>query len=127
MPCDFPEHHGGGGGGFLPALVVLLAALAAVAVVGPLLHILAIIVHVVLIAGACAAAGAGAVLALGARRRVRRRPVGTSPLAAALGHDRVRRQALPRARRAHELYPPHITADDIADALIRRHQQQERR
>jgi len=122
MPCDFPEHHGGGGG-FLPALVVILAALVAVAVVGPLLHLLAVVVHVLLIALALVAIGAGAVMALTVRRRVRRRAVGVSPLAAALGRDRVYRQALPRGRMRHELYPPNITADDIADALIRRHQQ----
>ena len=53
--CEFPEHHGSCGSGFLPALVVILAAAVGVAVITPLLHILAIIMHIILAAVACAA------------------------------------------------------------------------
>jgi hypothetical protein len=120
MDCNFPQHHGkdgGGGGGIAGALIVILAAIVGV-VITPLLHILGMIIEVGV---PVVALGGAAMLVLVARHRVRHREVGTSPLAAVLSPARPRRQALPEGR-GRGLYPPHITADDIADALIRRHQ-----
>src|SRR4249920_3564198 len=95
MACKFPQHHGSdGGGGIASALVVLLAAVVGVAIV----PFLGLIFHIILAAVAVVAAVAGTTLALTVRRRVRRREVGTSPVAAALGHGqpRGRRRALPQ-------------------------------
>ena len=114
--CKFPEHHGGAGFDVVPiAIVVGLVALGATAITA-IIHVLTMILTFVAL-GAAVTAALGIPLWLHRRHVARELAVQYRPQ---MGPPR--RTGLPREQRqaiGQQVIP---TADEIADALIRRYQ-----